>query len=258
MTTLSSYSSYIKPQWPAPTNVVAFCTTRLGGFSNGSYASFNLATHVGDEPHNVQQNRKKLVHDWALPKEPFWLEQTHSNVVIQAKATKQKIQPQADAVYTRKSDVVCAVLTADCLPILLCNKEGNQVAAIHAGWKGLASGIVENTIATSKFIPEQTLVWLGPAIGPKAFTVGTDVYKAFTEQDPATAEAFVRIAEKKWHANIYKLATLRLRALGIINVYGSNFCTYTDHRLFFSYRRDGEKTGRMASVIYFNKKEVSQ
>jgi YfiH family protein len=184
-----------------------------------------------------------------LPNEPIWITQTHSTIVIEA--TPENREKNADASFTQEPNCICAVLTADCLPILLCNKEGTQVAAIHAGWRGLANGIVESTL--NAFEPSAGLfAWLGPAIGPQKFEVGKDVYDSFTHKHPEAQQAFLAIAENMWLADLYALAKMRLASEGVQHIFGGNFCTYTEENLFFSYRRDKGKTGRMASLIWIS------
>jgi polyphenol oxidase len=242
---------YIYPNWHTPSQVRAVTTLRTDGLSLKPYESFNLAHHVGDNPAHVLANRIKLRQELNLTSEPIWLKQTHSNKIICANNAVPYIE--ADASYATKSNVVCVVLTADCLPILLCDKNGTTIAAIHAGWKSLAASIIENTIANLKINPKNLLVWLGPAISSGAFIVGNEVYEKFIQHDPRAQKAFIscKSNSQKRHANIYILARQRLTNCGIIsaNIYGGEYCTYSDHR-FFSYRRDGEKTGRMASLIW--------
>lgn len=237
-------NNYIKPSWPAPNNIHAYTTTRRNGCSQAPYQSFNLADHVGDNPIAVQKNREQLKAELQLPNEPKWLQQIHSNIVI---SNDLPNSTPADAAYTKNSDVVCTVLTADCLPILVANKQGTKVAAIHAGWRSLANSLIENTIHSIG--NNNLLIWLGPAIGPTAFEVGRDVYQIFTDHDPAAKQAFTKIDNNKWLADIYLLATQRLNKLGVYDIYGGDFCTYTDQHDFYSYRRE-DLTGRMASLIW--------
>lgn len=239
--------SFIQPNWPAPTNIKAYTTTRIGGFSCTPYDTLNLATHVNDDPINVEKNRILLREFLHLPDEPLWLTQVHGVEVVQAELQQPYVV--ADAAYTREKNIVCAVQTADCLPVLICDRAATCVAAIHAGWKGLAAGIIEETIKTLKILGSDLLVWLGPAIGPQAFEVGEDVYETFITHDSNAALGFKKIDNKKWLANMYLLAKQRLHQLGVQNIYGGEFCTYTDKERFFSYRRDN-MTGRMASLIW--------
>jgi len=245
----------IIPDWPAPANVRALQTTRDGGVSVGAYATLNLGDHVGDDPVAVARNRALLRA--SLPSDPVWLKQVHGNIVADADRTVGV--PDADAAVARKSGVICAVMTADCLPLLLCDEAGTVVAAAHAGWRGLAGGVVEATVKAMNVAPERLLVWLGPAIGPSAFEVGDEVRLAFMAHDPQAAKAFVpspslrtqdsALGTKKWLADIYLLARQRLTMLGVKQVYGGGLCTYTDAERFYSYRRD-QAAGRMASLIW--------
>ena len=240
----------LPPNWSAPPSVCAFVTTRKGGVSQTPYDSFNLADHVGDNAQCVARNRQRLCEMLSLPQEPQWLRQAHGTRALIADEIRAISPPEADASHTQKTGVVCAVLTADCLPILLCDRQGAHVAAIHAGWKGLAAGIIEATINAMNTRPHQLLAWLGPAIGPRAFEVGPDVYQAFLPTHKNAASAFTPFGKNKWLADIYMLARQKLVASGVTAVDGGDFCTYTDQQRFFSYRRDGEKTGRMAAVIW--------
>ncbi len=237
----------IYPDWPAPANIVALTTTRQGGISEAPYANFNLAAHTGDNAEHVAHNRHLLREIFTLPNEPAWLQQTHSTIAVKIDPHFQSCE--ADASYSDEAGQICVVMTADCLPILICNNAGTEVAAIHAGWKGLANGVIETTVNQLQSDPADLLVWLGPAIGPTAFQVGKDVYDLFIQPDSEALAAFNAQAQEKWLANIYQLARLRLKKLGIQAIYGGDYCTYTDEERFFSYRRDGD-TGRMASLIY--------
>lgn len=244
----------ITPDWPAPPHVKAYVTTREGGVSKEPFASLNLATHVGDNPQTVIINRQWLVDALALPKEPVWLDQTHSNTVINADKVSLDdaviTPPMADAAFTQRMGTVCAALTADCLPILLCNQEGTVAGVIHAGWRGLANGIVQNMVNSLKDTPAASLMaWLGPAMGPKAYEVGLDVYKAFAGKNQLMQTAFSPLPNDKWLANLYELARLTLFQAGIKQVYGGEYCTYSDPSQFFSYRR-ANVTGRMATLIW--------
>lgn len=239
----------IKPDWPAPSSIHAFTTTRTGGCSLSPYDSLNLATHVDDELSHVEQNRQWLQQELQLPNQPFWLNQVHSTIVVEANNTVGV--PTADASFTQTPNIVCTVLTADCLPLLVCDRAGTTVAAIHAGWKGLANGVIEATIKALPVDAKELLVWLGPAIGPKAFEVGEDVFTLFTTHDPDAKLAFNPIDKGRWLGNIYLLAKQRLHALGVSHIYGGDHCTYQESEQFYSYRRDNH-TGRMASLIWFN------
>ena len=240
----------IIPDWPAPANVRAIQTTRQGGVSVSPYDSLNLARHVGDAALAVEQNRMRLAS--LFPSEPVWLEQVHGIAV--ADADSAACIPQADACIARRG--VCVVMTADCLPILLCDKAGTVVGVAHAGWRGLAAGVIKATVAAMNVAPENLMAWLGPAISQPAFEVGADVYAAFVDADSAAAAAFTPSHLKgeggKYQADIYALAKRQLNALGIKEIYGGDRCTYRESELFFSYRRDGT-TGRMGSFIWLER-----
>ncbi len=246
---MSGVKHWLTPDWPAPANVCAATTLRSGG----AYTNLNLALHVGDDAKQVKKNRQ-LIKKWLnLPGEPFWLDQVHGNRAVQA--ANAPLQ-QADASYTAQSGVVCAVMTADCLPLLVCTADGRLVAAIHAGWRGLLAGVIGNTLAAMKIplfkkvgIDGDFLVWLGPAIGPERFEVGVEVRTAFLEKSAAFSLAFKPQSNGQWLADIYQLARIELAMLGIDKIYGGNFCTVTDYERFYSYRRDKE-TGRMATLIW--------
>ncbi|MCH9637522.1 MAG: peptidoglycan editing factor PgeF [Candidatus Rickettsiella isopodorum] len=239
----------IIPDWPAPSWIKAYTTTRLGGVSQSPYVSLNIAMHVGDNLDDVTKNRQLLQKYLYLKKSIIWLEQIHGNSAISADDPIDSLA--ADAIYSRTGQTVCAVQTADCLPLLICSSNSYCVAAIHAGWKGLSSGIIENTIRALDLPPREILVWLGPAIGPQAFTVGEEVFQSFIDKDQAAETAFQPVKNKRWQANLYKLAQQRLLKLGITSIYGGNSCTYSDKLRFFSYRRD-QITGRMLSLIWIN------
>ncbi len=236
---------WITPDWPAPAAVRACVTTRDGGVSVAPYASFNLGNHVGDVPAHVAQNRARVRA--ALPAEPVWLKQTHGLLV--ADATLAQPEAEADASVARQLDRVCVVMTADCLPVLFCDQAGTVVGAAHAGWRGLADGILEQTVAAMLVPPGQIMAWLGPAIGPGEFEVGEEVQAIFVADLPGASAAFQASKPGKWLADIYQLARLHLARLGVRQVYGGGLCTYTDATRFYSYRRDGI-TGRMASLIW--------
>ncbi len=243
---MSLSETLIHPDWPAPANVKALQTTRLGGISAAPYDALNLGLHVGDDPVRVNRNRQLLSP--LLPSEPVWMEQVHGIEVANADAAACRVV--ADASIACHKGSVCVVMTADCLPVLLCDEGGTVVGAVHAGWKGLAAGVIEATIKEMGVAPHKLLAWLGPAIGPEAFEVGEDVRAAFMEHDAKAAEAFKsRGMQGKYHADIYFLARQRLAALGITRVYGGTFCTYHQQDRFFSYRRDGV-TGRMGTFIW--------
>ncbi len=236
----------IIPDWPAPANVRAVVTTRPGGVSLAPYDSFNLALHVGDDPAAVVENRARL-RDRLQQPEPLWLRQVHGIRVVAA--DQASAEPEADGSFSARAGAVCAVLTADCLPVLLCDRQGSRVAALHAGWRGLANGIIEAGVSALQARPSDLLAWLGPAIGPEQFEVGAEVRAAFMAVDPGAEAAFRPHISGKFLADIYRLARLRLTALGVTAIHGGDFCTVSDARRFYSYRRDGV-TGRMASLIW--------
>lgn len=238
----------IQPDWPAPKHIHAFTSTRLHGVSKGIYHGLNLAQHVHDSPIAVQANRELLHEQFHLPQTVKWLQQVHGNDVLDA--TLMENNAPGDAVYATKTQTVCAVLTADCLPILLCNKQGNKIAAVHAGWRGLASGIIQRTVERLSEPANELFVWLGPAIRVKHFQVGTDVYETFLALSPTMQQAFKRTSDTHWNADIYALAKLQCAQLDIHAIYGGEYCTFADAKHFYSHRRDGT-TGRMASLIWF-------
>lgn len=222
-------------------------TTREGGVSVAPWDSFNLGDHVGDDPAHVAANRARLRQK--LPAEPGWLKQVHSNRVVEL---GRETDLEADAAFTRQTGLVCAVLTADCLPVLFCDRSGSVVAAAHAGWRGLAGGVLEATVSTMQVPPGEVFAWMGAAIGPQAFEVGDEVRQAFIAQHPEATVAFVQhtaSAPGKWLADIYQLARIRLNRIGVHAIYGGSCCTFKEARQFYSYRRDGV-TGRMAALIW--------
>jgi YfiH family protein len=240
---------FLTPDWPAPEQVRALITTRRGGVSQGVYADLNLAGHVGDDPRAVEENRQRLVVAGGLPDVPFWLNQVHGCEVVDA----QKRAPgcHADGVYANRPGRVCAVLTADCLPLLLTAQTGREVCAVHAGWRGLSQGVIEQAVTRFKSPIHCLMVWMGPAIGASAFEVGDEVRQAFMSQNQEDARAFRSSRPGHWWADLYHLARLRLNRLGVGFVGGGGDCTATDRERFYSYRRDGV-TGRMASLIWFD------
>ncbi|MEN0107326.1 MAG: peptidoglycan editing factor PgeF [Pseudomonas sp.] len=234
---------WLTPDWPAPAQVKACVTTRAGGVSHAPFDSFNLGNHVGDDAAAVAANRHSLIQ--RLNCQPAWLQQVHGVVVTAADPTAV---PEADASWTATPGIACTAMTADCLPALFCDRAGTRVAAAHAGWRGLANGVLEATLDALAIAPNDVLVWLGPAIGPQAFEVGPEVREAFMDV-PGAAQAFVPSANTgKYLADIYQLARLRLAVRGVTAVYGGGFCTVTDPR-FFSYRR-AARTGRFASLVW--------
>ncbi len=239
--------SYVEPDWPAPANVRAAATLRSGGVSAGEYASLNLAIHVGDDPAAVAENRRRLREALKLTAEPAWLNQVHGINVVEAR--QQKEPPAADASVSTRSDQVCVVMTADCLPVLFCDRDGTRVGAAHAGWRGLVGGVLEETIKALDVPPDRLLAWLGPAIERSAFEVGPEVREQFIARDPANAIAFETNARGRWQADIYALARQELSRVGVKDVYGGGFSVFADEGRFFSYRRSS-KTGRMATLIW--------
>lgn len=245
----------IVPDWPVPANVMALQTIRAGGVSVAPYDSLNLGSHVGDNPLAVARNR--ILLNGLLPSEPVWLEQVHGTAVASADAAS--CRTRADACVARRRGAVCVVMTADCLPVLLCDEDGTVVGAAHAGWKGLAAGVIEATVKEMGVAPHKLLAWLGPAISREHFEVGDEVRTAFIAHDAQAASAFIpaplagdgqgREGEQKYRADLYLLARQRLNALGITRVSGGTECTYARAERFFSYRRDGV-TGRMGTFIW--------
>ncbi len=242
--------SFIKPMWPAPQNVCAASTFRTGGVSYEPYDDFNLAAHVGDAPQSLAENRRILRAALKLPNEPSWLDQVHSDSVVDANSSPQTPW-RADACVARSAGIVCAVLTADCLPVLFCSRDGDRVAAAHAGWRGLAAGILDNTIGSLGLPGHELIAWLGPAISQSAFEVGDEVRIAFIARDSGNASAFESNARGRWQCDLYQLARRNLRLQGIREIYGGDHCTFADEDRFFSYRRDGQ-CGRMATLIWLS------
>ena len=237
--------NWIIPNWPAPANVRALTTTREQGASDTPFHYFNLALHVADDPNTVLKNRENLKRAASLPSDPFWLTQVHGTTVVNV-ADWHPPYPsiEADASVAFAPNQVCAVLTADCLPILLCNQSGTCVSAVHAGWRGIAAGVIEQAVLKLPTNPESLLAWLGPAIGPTAFEVKEDVLAVFPD-----SQAFSPAGKGSWFANIYQLAIERLYQLGVSKIFGGGFCTYSDSMRFYSFRRS-KITGRMASLIW--------
>jgi YfiH family protein len=237
----------IIPNWKVPKNVRAYSTTRFGGVSQGVYEGLNLGMHVGDDSNLVEQNRQILHQEAVLPSAQVWLNQTHSNNVVELQIPTMQVL-DADGAITSSSKVICTVMTADCLPVLLTDSEGSTVAAVHAGWRGLADGILENAVA--KFT-KPVIAWLGPAIGAKSFEVGQDVYDNFVSHSDQAKQAFSVQGGGKYLADMDLLARQRLSSVGVSDVYSSNMCTFQDDELFYSYRRDGV-TGRQATFIWID------
>lgn len=222
-------------------------STRAGGASVGPYASLNLGEHVGDDPARVIENRRRLFQAAALPAEPRWLNQVHGTVVVDAAQTTNGAE--ADASFTTQGNTVCAIMTADCLPVLFCDDAGAVVAAAHAGWRGLVSGVLENTVRALPVAPSSLMAWLGPAIGPNAFEVGAEVRDAFVQREASAAVAFRGAADGKFFADLFALARRRLAAAGVSRIYGGGVCTHSDPLRFFSHRRDS-RCGRMATLVW--------
>ena len=239
----------VVPDWPSPPRVRALVTTRQAkaGASDGPYARFNLGTHVGDDPTHVLGNRARLRA--ALPQEPRWMNQVHGVAVFDADRPNTDSLPEADAAVTREPGTVLAIMTADCLPVLLCDRRAEVVAVAHAGWRGLAAGVIENALDSMRVSAANVVAWLGPAIGPDAYEVGTDVVEAFVRADEGAAESFRAKGGGKYLADLYGLARRRLSRAGVGSVTGGGFCTYREADRFYSYRRDG-RTGRMASLVW--------
>lgn len=240
-------SELIIPDWPAPANVRACSTTRAGGVSRAPWDALNLGSHVGDDQLAVQANRERLLAMAGLPAMPVWLDQVHGTDVLRLNGSVPPVL-RADAAWTDQPAVVCAAMTADCLPVLFCSQDGKQVAAAHAGWRGLHAGVLEATLAAFSCPPGDIHAWMGPAIGPAAFEVGSEVFAAFVSHHPQAALAFKPSGEK-YFADIWLLARQRLEAQGVRSISGGGRCTLTQSEQFFSFRRDGI-TGRLASLIW--------
>lgn len=244
-------SHYLLPNWPAPSRVKACTSLRFGGHSQGPYASFNMNNRGADEAAAVSANRQLLRQELGLKQEPAWLHQIHGTKVISADSVTTP-PPEADGSYTSSPGVVCTVLTADCLPILFCNQQGEQVAAIHAGWRGIQAGVIESCVSKLQGPASEWLAWIGPGISVKHFEVGDEVYELFTHNDDQAKKAFHPHTAGKWLADLYLLAKQRLQACGIMRLYGGEYCSYSDAERFFSYRRDQGRTGHMASLIWID------
>ncbi len=238
-------SDWIVPDWPAPRRVRALITTRTGGASRAPYASFNLAAHVGDDPLAVARNRDALRH--FLPADPVWMKQVHATRIIAA--DPQAREEEADGAVAHAPGRVCAVLTADCLSVLLADENAAAVGIAHAGWRGLAAGVVENAVRAMQATGASLIAYLGPAIGAQVYEVGAEVRDAFAAGDPPALRAFAPRPGGRFLADLGMLARQRLARAGVSRVFGGTHCTYSDPRRFYSYRRDGA-TGRMASLIW--------
>lgn len=239
---------FITPIWPAPKNIHCVTATRVGGYSHNEYDALNLGGHVQDDFNNVEKNRNLIKEELQLPNEPVWLEQIHGSKVLEL-GNSMPVNNIADAAYTRESSVVCAVLTADCLPVAFCDQAGKHIAVAHAGWRGLLNGVLENTLKTMPIANEEIICWLGPAIGPNKFEVGGEVLEKFTSVNEVHKNAFIEKCNGKYLADIYQLAKNILAKSNVIKVFGGEHCTYSESDTFYSYRRNGE-TGRMATLIW--------
>ena len=237
---------WLKADWSAPAGIVAGTTMRQGGVSRGKYASFNLGAHVGDVPEHVARNRDLFRGHFGLRADPPWLQQVHGTQVIR-NPVGNTIR-EGDAIYSDQETVICAVLTADCLPVLLCSTDGAETAAVHAGWRGLCNGVIEATLAEFAAPGESILAWLGPAISQDAFEVGDEVRASFLSVHTNAENCFRQNSSGRWQADLYALARQRLAASGVSAVSGGTRCTYSESDIFFSYRRDGQ-CGRMATFI---------
>lgn len=243
-----THLSLISPRWPAPERVRAFSTTRQGGVSEDGYLGLNLGARCGDTPARVDENRRRLRHNAALPSEPVWLTQVHGNKVITLDCPPDQA-PEADGAVTGSPNLVCAVLTADCLPVLLCDLDGTRVGVAHAGWRGLVAGVIENAVAGLGCKQDRIIAWLGPCIGQSAFEVGPEVRRAMLDFDPGCDAAIRPGRGDRWHIDLHAVARRRLAMIGVERVGESDDCTYSDARRFYSYRRDGV-CGRMATLIW--------
>lgn len=244
--------SVLRPGWSVPGSVRAISSTRAGGVSSAPWETLNLGSHVGDVPADVQENRGRLAGFIGVDSARIgWLDQVHGTEVVELTPDNAGLVTKADASFTRHPGIACAILTADCLPVLLADNEGTVVGAAHAGWRGLCGGVIENLVSAMAVAPDRLQAWLGPAIGPDSFEVGPEVRDAFLKHNPESASAFKTDGARPGHfmADIYRLAVLRLDRLGVSSVTGGGLCTVQDPGRFFSYRRDGQ-TGRMATLIW--------
>ncbi len=256
---MSAGIEIIEPDWPALARVRAAFTLRTGGVSVAQFDSLNLGAGIGDSPESVAENRRRLRERVRLPAEPVWLEQVHGTTVVDVEviqeAETRKAAPKADAAVAHAPDHVCAIRVADCMPVLFAAVDGSAVGASHAGWRGLAGGVLEATIARLGIPPAQLVAWMGPTIGQHNFEVGDDVRDAFMKTDSMAASAFVRNGRNRWQCDLYALAQQRLNAAGITMIYGGGWCTFAEPDRFFSYRRDGQ-CGRMAALIWMESARV--
>jgi YfiH family protein len=255
---MSSDGPWLRPEWPAPAKIVAFTTLRGDATSGASLAPFdhfNIGARCGDDPVAVATNRARLIERGAVPQEPRWLDQVHGTGVSRFfgnRADAACEEARADAAVTSDPDVVLAILTADCLPVLFSATDGSEIGAAHAGWRGLAHGVLEHTVAAMRTSPGDLIAWLGPAAGPSAYEIGVEVRDAFVERDRGAEAAFVPTRPGHWHVDLYALARRRLAAVGVQRVFGGDRCTISDPRRFYSHRRDG-RSGRMASLIWIDR-----
>ena len=239
---------FIQAKWNAPPQVKALCTTRNGGFSQHPYDSLNLAAHVGDDDQSVSRNRQVVCDSLQLPAEPCWLEQTHGARVVNLESESNRL---ADAAIARQPNTVAVVMTADCLPILLCNRSGTEVATIHAGWRGLVDGVIEATVNDMNSPPDQLLAWIGPGISQQCFEVGNQVRELFVARNTADESHFVASRPEHWLCDLYGLATDTMSRLEVAEISRSEYCSFSDKSDYFSYRRNA-LTGRMASMIWID------
>jgi polyphenol oxidase len=255
---------WLTPEWPGHTRVRAACTLRTGGVSPPPYESLNLGASTGDSPEAVQENRRRLAQALKLPSEPVWVHQVHGTAVLDASAVDLAAAggaeavdlgaggsglPVADASVATAASRVCVVRVADCMPVLFAAEDGSRVGAAHAGWRGLAAGVLEATLSAMGTTPSAVMAWMGPCISQNYFEVGDDVHQAFTRKDAEAASAFTRNERGRWQCDLYSLARRRLQRMGVRQVFGGGWCTYADRSRFFSYRRDGQ-CGRMAALIW--------
>jgi YfiH family protein len=247
---LAASPSWLLPDWPAPPGVQALVTRRAGGVSRGAFASFNLARHVGDDPGTVQANRAQLRRLAGLPAEPLWLEQVHGIDVVEHTGRPTTNPPRADAAVAFAPGRVCAVMTADCLPVVFTDVDGTRIGVAHAGWRGLAGGVLEATVDALRVAPGRLLAWLGPAISQAAFEVGPEVRAEFVARNPEHAAAFMANDAGRFQADLYLLARQVLARCGLRAVHGGGSCTFAESHDFYSFRRDGGSTGRMATIAW--------